>query len=1005
MAFSSQDVTVTWVPIISNGTTTTSGNFFTTDHWALPNHGGFLAPGTASGLAGNPSLVVGAYIGNYDVTVASTNSSGIFIPTTILEDVVGLGITLGPHATLNLYDTQLQYGVSIINASIPGTSAVGNLSIHGASTNDGVILASGIGNSELVSIGSGGSLVNGVYTKTIVNSGTTTSSQVYGTLGANFGGYLSIGGAGTIFNYSTISAYNGTVVVGSSVYGSKTLTNGYSGTISLGDAGTFIVGASVNGQQLITFTSGYGNSMLVDTAPGITLGSTVGFDIPAVHGFNYGAGGTTPTSLASLSSNALIFNSAAIPGSIVGYSTSITGNTETLYLDETLAGTLTTLALPFSDNTALLSPQIFQSAGKTYIVANSAENFVGTSQHSWFDSANWNLGFLPDQVVGTGVNGQPFTFPHIAELNSSAVAIKPTLAAQAALNDTTIALANGSSVSVYGVTLGANSKLVSTSGENILNVANSMTNFGTILVAGTSSSDGLAVSLTSSASLINNGLFEVIGANDPATISGGTFVNNGTIEANGTATSNANTLAGEIIIDTTVTGTGIVQLDNAGIIIVNGPLGAGQTIDFADGSSSILDLNSTTAFTNGSFAPVVESFSSKNAIDLTGALYNASFTDSVTSAGGFTTLALTLGGTAIYDLAFAGSPSNLTVNAGTFLAAGASSAVSALVITAPCFAAGTRILTALGEVAVEDLAAGDEVITIATGQPRMRQITWIGQRRVDLRRHVSPDKVAPIVIEPGALGDQLPQRALIVSPDHALLLDGVLIEAKYLVNGVTVKQDFSRTDITYFHIELASHDALLAEGVAAESYLDSGNRGSFTNGWTSIALFPDFAAPSRPHSFAPLVTSGPILTSLRARLHAIACDAGFTARPAPELRLEIDGKPAIPLGKTDDVWRFLIQAGAQTAILTTKGAVPAESDPASNDRRCLGVALRRILIQTAHGAEPIPLDHPALTTGFFPPEPDVRWSGPEARIDLSQLPPGILVLQIQAFAPTWHRAA
>jgi hypothetical protein len=57
---------------------------------------------------------------------------------------------------------------------------------------------------------------------------------------------------------------------------------------------------------------------------------------------------------------------------------------------------------------------------------------------------------------------------------------------------------------------------------------------------------------------------------------------------------------------------------------------------------------------------------------------------------------------------------------------------------------------------------------------------------------------------------------------------GVLIPVKHLINGMTVRQ-VAVASITYFHVELAEHAVILAEGLAAESYLDTGDRSSFAN--------------------------------------------------------------------------------------------------------------------------------------------------------------------------------
>src|SRR5262249_32690104 len=144
-----------------------------------------------------------------------------------------------------------------------------------------------------------------------------------------------------------------------------------------------------------------------------------------------------------------------------------------------------------------------------------------------------------------------------------------------------------------------------------------------------------------------------------------------------------------------------------------------------------------------------------------------------------------------------------------------------------CVAAGTRILTAKGEVPVETLAEGDSVMTVVGDELIARPIRWVGRRRIDLNAHPRPTTVSPIRIRRDAFAQSVPHRDLLVSPDHGILVGRQLICARQLVNGTTIQQEMGHAVIEYFHVELDSHAILLAEGLTAESYLDTGNRGFF----------------------------------------------------------------------------------------------------------------------------------------------------------------------------------
>jgi hypothetical protein len=182
----------------------------------------------------------------------------------------------------------------------------------------------------------------------------------------------------------------------------------------------------------------------------------------------------------------------------------------------------------------------------------------------------------------------------------------------------------------------------------------------------------------------------------------------------------------------------------------------------------------------------------------------------------------------------------------------------------PCFAAGTRILTVQGEVPVEQLVAGDVVITVSGAEV---PIVWVGRREVDLMSHPRPLTVRPVIIEPDALGEGVPARRLVVSPDHALWLDCVLVPAKALLNWTSIRQDMAAAQVVYHHIELAAHDVVFAEGCAAESFLDTGHKSLFTGG--AISVHPAVMQGRRAaESFAPLCEAGPKLAAIRARLAA-----------------------------------------------------------------------------------------------------------------------------------------
>ncbi len=179
-----------------------------------------------------------------------------------------------------------------------------------------------------------------------------------------------------------------------------------------------------------------------------------------------------------------------------------------------------------------------------------------------------------------------------------------------------------------------------------------------------------------------------------------------------------------------------------------------------------------------------------------------------------------------------------------------------MAIRHPCFATGTLIATADGDRTVETLAAGDYV-RLAGGP--LRRAIWVGHRR--------QQRAEVIRIRRDALGQRAPSRDLVVSADHGIFLDGLLVQAGLLVNDETILSEH-RDEVVFWHVELARHGLLLAEGAPAESYLDTGDRRKFGN--CPIDYDPVNAASQEP--CAEMVLAGTRLDALRTRLASGARD-------------------------------------------------------------------------------------------------------------------------------------
>jgi len=203
-----------------------------------------------------------------------------------------------------------------------------------------------------------------------------------------------------------------------------------------------------------------------------------------------------------------------------------------------------------------------------------------------------------------------------------------------------------------------------------------------------------------------------------------------------------------------------------------------------------------------------------------------------------------------------------------------------------CYLLGTMILTPTGERPVETLAIGDLVST-HTGQSR--PIRWIGRRGYAGRFVAGQTRVLPILIRQDALQDGVPHRDLMVSPQHAMYLDGVLIPASALVNGRSIIQVPAMDQVDYFHIELDTHDVIIAEGAPSETFVDDGSRAIFHNAHEYGQLYPG-RREARPLYCAPRVEDGHALDLVLRRLEqrARSREDWETARLSGQMRGAID---------------------------------------------------------------------------------------------------------------------
>ena len=313
----------------------------------------------------------------------------------------------------------------------------------------------------------------------------------------------------------------------------------------------------------------------------------------------------------------------------------------------------------------------------------------------------------------------------------------------------------------------------------------------------------------------------------------------------------------------------------------------------------------------------------------------------------------------------------------------ANSGNGSVTISEVCFVTGTRIRTERGEVAVEHLAVGDRALT-ASGEARA--IRWIGHRLTDCDAHPEPRKAWPVRVAAGTFGAGLPYADLWLSPAHALCLDGSLVPVRGLIDGDRIAQ-VERAEVTYWHVELDDHDVLLANGLPAESYLDTGNRVGFDNAGSSLLPFDEDPAPGYDGAghCLPLVESGPRLSALRARFGLGRPVDGAAVAVASAVHLVADGAVLAPCLASANELRFLVPAGVADLRL-----VSPSFSAGGGDVRRLGVIIGALALSDGSGWQEVPLDAPALYAGFHALEGNAdgawRWTDGAGHLAPALLP-------------------
>lgn len=931
-----------------------------TQAWTVANSGRVVAAGTSGdgidlkdgGLVTNSGTIRGqangVYIGGAAGTV--TNSGTI-------DGTASSGVTFAAGGTVSNKAGTIEggyYGVYIEGAA-------------GSVTNSGTILGAstaGLG----IHLHAGGTVVNntggliegasGVF---IENGGSVSNAGVIlGTLtflpGHNYGAAIYIKGGGGVTNSGTIRQFTDTANFGIELH---------------------IAGSVVNQ------TGG-----LIDAITGVKIGSTTG---------NYGTVTNAGTILGTLGvlADGICFGVYFLYGGAIDNTAGLIEGASGIYIKGG-AGTVTNAAL--IEGTAGFGTLDLPGAGIEIKTTAGTVTNTGTILAT-AGTANYGVEFYAGGSVGNN-----------AGLIEGVIAVKISGGGGTVTNAGTITGTSGASLGVYLLASGAvsnNAGLIKgASGVYIKGGAGTVTNAGSIVgtvnfgvdlaVGGSVGNnagliqgiregvyiEGGAGTVTNSGRILSTTTFGIQFA------AGGTVIDLGTISGGaGTAISFGGTGGNLLVLENGYSLTGGVSvagtantlelLGTAGAVTVDfDKSGAGftnfGTAAFGAAGGNIETLNITN--TSGTVSATISDFTAfHDIVDLTGLAGGTivgggtvNDRDQLVVSNGIDTVTLQLDtGESYSGVTWLTNPDG---SDGTD-------------VTPACFARGTLILTPDGEVLVEELAIGDLVVT-PSGEAR--PIRWIGQRAYDGRFIAGNRAVLPIRIEAGALADGMPARDLFVSPEHALVIDGLFLPARLLVNGSTIHQVDAIDRLEYFHIEADGHDVIFAEGAAAETFVDVGGRAIFHNGAEFATRYPD-AAPAEWEPYAALLAEGvAALPAIRASLLTRAETLGRVGRD-PDLHLLVDGEILRASAVTDRVHRFAVPAGTRNVIVASRSVVPRDTEAELLDPRRLGVPFVRAVLERAGLRFEIGPDCAGLCDGFHADEGSHRWTDGHGR-----LPPQVL---------------
>ncbi|EGE47876.1 MULTISPECIES: Hint domain-containing protein [Acetobacter] len=276
-----------------------------------------------------------------------------------------------------------------------------------------------------------------------------------------------------------------------------------------------------------------------------------------------------------------------------------------------------------------------------------------------------------------------------------------------------------------------------------------------------------------------------------------------------------------------------------------------------------------------------------------------------------------------------------------------------------CFLSGSMIRTSEGDVAVEDIQIGDEVIAFdwRNDEDVVRQVVWVGKARATVRPDLPDDEAGwPVRILKDAIADGVPYKDMLITAEHCLFFRDRFVPVRMLVNGVSIFYDKSITSYDYYHVETEQHSVITADGMLTESYLDTGNRSSFRQEG-KIATLRGAVKNWADDAGAPLGVERsfvePLFRALEWRENSVVGTKISTTKiettTDPDLHLITQTGAVIrPMRKTAHHYSFMLPPNTESVRIVSRSSRPSDViGPFVDDRRYMGVAVADVQLQCA----------------------------------------------------------